>query len=286
MKDSDFSSIEREIHVMTKQDRTPQRRVCRAANHDVDCAFRHLDLALAVDTYECCVTTQSAPSNAGHVGPESFRGEAVQQRSEISAGATWNWNTVASESANDSVIVFLFCAIEVAERRDDWHSADGLRLAIVKLIGLRSETGTPVKSGIIGAKQRQVRSLQRWRLKRVIEYIDVHLSAKITLSDLAAAAGLSRMHFASQFRMATGLRPHEYLLRRRVRRAEELLQNTTMSIVEIALIVGFQTQAHLTTVFKRFMGSTPGRWRATKRMPLAPSPRGSRRAEFTDAAAE
>jgi AraC-like DNA-binding protein len=65
-----------------------------------------------------------------------------------------------------------------------------------------------------------------------------------------------------------------------------LLQNTTMSIVEIALIVGFQTQAHLTTVFKRFMGSTPGRWRATKRMPLAPSPRGSRRAEFTDAAAE
>jgi AraC-like DNA-binding protein len=272
---------------MTQQDRMPQRSVCTAANHEPGVAFRRLDLAPGVDTYKRCVTTQSAPSNAGPVGPESFRGEAVQQRSEISAGAAWNCNTVASERGNDSVIIFLFRALEAAERRDDQHSADGLRLAIVvRLIGLRSETGTPVKSGIIGAKQRQVRSLQRWRLKRVVEYIDVHLSARITLSDLAAAAGLSRMHFASQFRMATGLRPHEFLLRRRVRRAEELLQSTTMSIVEIALAVGFQTQAHLTTIFKRFMGSTPGRWRATKQMPFTPSPRGSRPAEFTESVAE
>ena len=50
-------------------------------------------------------------------------------------------------------------------------------------------------------------------------------------------------------------------------RAEELLRNTTTPIVEIALTVGFQTQAHFTTIFKRFVGSTPHRWRAINQMP-------------------
>jgi AraC-like DNA-binding protein len=125
--------------------------------------------------------------------------------------------------------------------------------------------------------------LQKWRLKRVVEYVENHLPAKIALSDLAAVAGLSRMHFASQFRTATGLRPHEFLLRRRIQRAEELLRNTTMPIVAIALAVGFQTQAHLTTVFKRFAGCTPGRWRAINQMPIAPQPGRSKRAEVMNA---
>jgi len=74
------------------------------------------------------------------------------------------------------------------------------------------------------------------------------------------------MHFASQFRVATGLRPHEFLLQRRIRRAEQLMSDTTMTIMEIALTVGFQTQAHFTTVFKRFSGCTPRRWRIGNHM--------------------
>jgi AraC-like DNA-binding protein len=73
------------------------------------------------------------------------------------------------------------------------------------------------------------------------------------------------MHFASQFRKATGVRPHEYLLTRRIRRGAELLRASEMPIVEIALTVGFQTQAHFTTVFKRFIGCTPCRWRSISR---------------------
>ncbi len=95
---------------------------------------------------------------------------------------------------------------------------------------------------------------------RVADYVDSHLSNKITLSDLAAVAGLSRMHFASQFRMATGLRPHEYLVRRRVERAQELLATSGMPLVEVALEVGFKTQAHFTTVFTRVVGKTPKAW--------------------------
>jgi isoquinoline 1-oxidoreductase subunit alpha len=134
-----------------------------------------------------------------------------------------------------------------------------------------------------GSTQRQIRALQTWRLKRVVEYVENHLSERIGLSDLAAVAGLSRMHFARQFRTATGLRPHEFFLRRRIQRAEGLLRNTTMPIVEIALTVGFQTQAHFNTVFKRFAGCTPGRWRAINLTPIAPQPERSKRAEIMNA---
>jgi AraC-like DNA-binding protein len=110
--------------------------------------------------------------------------------------------------------------------------------------------------------------LQKWRLKRVTEYVDDHLSDEIRLFDLAAVAGLSRMHFASQFRVATGLRPHEFLLGRRIRRSEELLRSSSTAIVEIALSVGFQTQAHFSTVFKRFVGYSPREWRMANRSPI------------------
>jgi AraC family transcriptional regulator len=106
--------------------------------------------------------------------------------------------------------------------------------------------------------------LPRWRLKRAIDYIEAHLEETITLADLAATAGLTRMHFAAQFRAATGLRPHEYLLRRRIERAQEMLVGTGMPLVEIALSVGFQTQSHFTTVFKRFTGRPPLAWRQSQ----------------------
>lgn len=73
------------------------------------------------------------------------------------------------------------------------------------------------------------------------------------------------MHFAAQFRVATGMRPHEYLLRQRIERAQKMLVETRDSLVEIALGVGFQTQAHFTTVFRRFVGDTPYQWRCANR---------------------
>jgi AraC-like DNA-binding protein len=78
---------------------------------------------------------------------------------------------------------------------------------------------------------------------------------------MAAVAGLTRMHFAAQFRAATGMRPHDFLLQRRIDRARRLLRDPKLALVDVALSVGFQTQAHFTTVFKRFAGDTPNRWR-------------------------
>jgi AraC family transcriptional regulator len=110
----------------------------------------------------------------------------------------------------------------------------------------------------VGSK---ISALPKWRLKRVMEFIEAHLGETVTLQDLAAAAGLTRMHFAAQFRAATGVRPHEYLLRKRIDRAQHLLMTSPASLADIALSVGFQTQPHFTTVFKRFTGRPPYQWK-------------------------
>ena len=103
--------------------------------------------------------------------------------------------------------------------------------------------------------------LPKWRLMRVLRYIETNIGRPITLANLAASAGLSRMYFAKQFRATTGIRPHDYVLRKRVERAQQLLATTSDPLVDIALSVGFQTQAHFTTVFKNITGSTPYQWR-------------------------
>jgi AraC family transcriptional regulator len=115
------------------------------------------------------------------------------------------------------------------------------------------------RGGATNRELRGVTELPKWRLRRALDYVEEHLDEPIRLADLAATTGVSRMHFAAQFRAATGLRPHEYLLRRRVERAQVLLSRNVPT-VNVALEVGFQSQAHFTNVFKRFVGQPPHTW--------------------------
>jgi AraC family transcriptional regulator len=114
----------------------------------------------------------------------------------------------------------------------------------------------------------KVNALPKWRLRRVEEHVKAHFDHCISLSDLAKVAGLSRMHFAAQFRAATGYRPREYLLHQRIEHAKSLLSNTETPLAEVALAVGFCTQAHFSTVFKRIAGETPARWRCASKNAL------------------
>ncbi|CAM2158948.1 transposase (plasmid) [Pararobbsia alpina] len=72
-------------------------------------------------------------------------------------------------------------------------------------------------------KRPAVAPLSPWRPRRVTEHIDAHLFESTYLKDLADIAGLTRMHFATQFRLATGVTPNAYVLRRKVERAQQLL---------------------------------------------------------------
>jgi AraC family transcriptional regulator len=110
-------------------------------------------------------------------------------------------------------------------------------------------------------------TLPRWRLRAVLEYIEEHLEAAPTLAEIAAVAGLNPFHFARQFKAATGLPPHQFVITRRVERAKRLLRvETDLSLAEVAAQAGFSDQSQFTHHFKRLVGVTLGRFRTPARI--------------------
>ncbi|MBI4382080.1 MAG: helix-turn-helix transcriptional regulator [candidate division NC10 bacterium] len=105
------------------------------------------------------------------------------------------------------------------------------------------------------------------RLRRVIDYIEAHLGEDISLLDLAVEAGVSRVHFVRQFKRLAGLSPHQYVLRRRVERAAALLKDQDACLKALAHEVGFSSQSHLTSAFRRVYGTTPGAYRHRRTLP-------------------
>jgi AraC family transcriptional regulator len=108
-------------------------------------------------------------------------------------------------------------------------------------------------------------SLPEWRLRRALDFIEANLAQPIGLADVAASTGLTRMHFAAQFRLTTGYSPHAYLLRRRIEHAQMLLRSSALNVLDIALSCGFGSHAHFTTVFGRMVGEPPNSWRTRMR---------------------
>jgi AraC family transcriptional regulator len=110
-------------------------------------------------------------------------------------------------------------------------------------------------------------TLPRGRLRAVVEYIEEHLNACPTLAEMAAVARLSVYHFARQFRKATGLPPHQYVILRRVERAKQFLQSGTgPSLADVAARAGFSDQSQFNRHFKRIVGVTPRQFRAPARI--------------------
>jgi AraC family transcriptional regulator len=111
--------------------------------------------------------------------------------------------------------------------------------------------GTPPAPG--GLTDRQI--------KRVLEFIQTHLSEDLSLEVLAQQVGFSPYHFARLFRRAAGTTPHQYVLRQRIERAQWLLQETKLPLAQVAGACGFAHQSHLILVFKRQLGCTPRAFR-------------------------
>lgn len=103
--------------------------------------------------------------------------------------------------------------------------------------------------------------LPGYKLNRVKEFIHANLQEDLGLSDIAAAAGLSRFHFARAFRKSTGQTPQQYLTEQRIEHAKKLLAASDMPLVEISMQAGFKNQSHFTTLFRRLTNYTPKGWR-------------------------
>jgi AraC family transcriptional regulator len=104
--------------------------------------------------------------------------------------------------------------------------------------------------------------LPRARLNRVIEYIEANLDREIALTALAETAGMSAHYFAELFRQSVHVSPHQYVLRRRVARARNLLDDARITVFEAAIRSGFSDQSYFTKVFRRIVGVTPTAYRA------------------------
>jgi len=136
--------------------------------------------------------------------------------------------------------------------RDDAHPSgrlftDSLAVALAaRLLGLQA-----------GGAAARTPALPRWRLRNVLDYIEVHLDDDLTLAELATVAGFSLSHFKALFKQAIGQPVHRYVLERRVERARVLVLEGRRSMAEIAIEAGFAHQSHMARCMRRVLGLSP-----------------------------
>lgn len=103
--------------------------------------------------------------------------------------------------------------------------------------------------------------IQLARLHTVLAFIREHLSQELSIRKLAAQAGVSPAHFRRLFQSAMGMPPHRYVMHARLEHARDLLMQTDLPILHIALECGFSTQSYLTAAFKAAHATTPAEYR-------------------------
>jgi AraC family transcriptional regulator len=156
--------------------------------------------------------------------------------------------------------VELSTALNEALRDERSNAAACLQRANAVLNGVEETPPTPEESGAR-------RGLAPWQVRRVLAHIDANLGMPIRNKELAALARLSTFHFNVAFRNSVGSPPHEYIVRRRMERAQGIMLSTDQPLSEIAAECGLADQAHFTRVFRRFAGETPAAWRRARSNP-------------------
>ena len=99
------------------------------------------------------------------------------------------------------------------------------------------------------------------RLRRVKELVYAKLEDELTLSELAESVGLSTAHFSEMFRQSTGETPHQFVLRKRIERAKEMLRAAEVRVLDVAVACGFKTQQHFARVFRGKCRLSPAEYR-------------------------
>jgi AraC family transcriptional regulator len=119
----------------------------------------------------------------------------------------------------------------------------------------RSERKMPSRAAL-----RRPAVLSTSAFERVCSYVEDNLGDNVSLAALAQVAGMSRFHFARQFRLRTGESPLGYVRRMRIERAKDLLRHSRLRIAALALALGFADQSHFTRAFQSSVGMSPARY--------------------------
>jgi AraC-like DNA-binding protein len=119
----------------------------------------------------------------------------------------------------------------------------------------------------------QASSMVRLRQLRLAkDVMDRYWSEPLDLDSLASRAGYSRYHFIRAFRAAYGETPGQYLSRRRIERAQDLLRSANLTVTEICHLVGFSGLGTFCTRFRKQVGMSPTEFRRAASMPSTPVP--------------
>ncbi len=147
-------------------------------------------------------------------------------------------------------------ALDEALRKNGIHAMLHLRRA--------EEFPAPAAQPEISRARATGPRLTAWQRRRVLEHIETRLAKPLKNRELAAVLGYSEFHFNVAFRNALGHAPHEYLIRRRIERAQQLMLATDLPLCQIAAECGLADQSHLSRLFRRVVGETPAAWRKNR----------------------
>jgi len=120
---------------------------------------------------------------------------------------------------------------------------------LVQQYGILQKTAGPSKGG-----------LAPWQKRRACELLHENMHGSIRLSDIGRECGLSVSHFARSFKTSFGTSTHQWLTQHRIDHAKQLMSQTSMSLIEIAIQSGFNDQAAFTRTFHQLVGVSPGTW--------------------------
>jgi len=101
------------------------------------------------------------------------------------------------------------------------------------------------------------------QLRKVEDYIAEHLSQEVSVESLAELVELSSSHFAHVFKETTGMTPLQFVTRQRITRAQQLIRETSRSLIDVGLEVGYSSPSHFAQVFRRVVGVTPTEFRCS-----------------------
>lgn len=111
-------------------------------------------------------------------------------------------------------------------------------------------------------------ALAPWQARCIQGYIAVNLHTSIRMMHLARVVNFGPFRLNRAFKEIFGFTPHQYVIRRRVERAQSLMLMSNDSLSQIAAECGFVDQAHLSNLFHKLVGTRPGVWRRTRKAPL------------------
>jgi len=133
----------------------------------------------------------------------------------------------------------------------DPQGAHAAALHLVSLLARPENVGSTAPRG----------GLAPWQMRKVDRYLRATLNSSVQVEDLARQVSLSASHFSRAFKTSFGATPHMYIIHLRLKLAQTLMLTTPDSLSQIALLCGLADQAHLSKLFRREVGETPGAWR-------------------------